>query len=67
MVEGTPTKTLTILGWRIDTRRLTIQLPVEKADSWDADLEALIQDGNKGELIKLKCLETIQGQNVHFS
>jgi hypothetical protein len=67
MAEGTPTETLTILGWRIDTRRLTIQLPAEKADSWDADLEALIQDGDKGEPIKLKRLETIQGRNVHFS
>jgi hypothetical protein len=31
IAEGTPAEVLTILGWQIDTRRLIIQLPDEKA------------------------------------
>lgn len=33
-VEGNPLETMTVLGWQIDTRRLLIQLPSEKADIW---------------------------------
>jgi hypothetical protein len=47
-VEGNPLETMTVLGWQIDTRRLLIQLPSEKADIWDKELENLIRDGDKG-------------------
>jgi hypothetical protein len=66
MAEGTPTEIL-ILGWQIDTHHLIIQLPAEKADLWDADLVALIQDGDKGNPIQLKRLESIQKRNIHFA
>jgi hypothetical protein len=67
MAEGTPTEILTILGWQIDTRHLIIQLQVEKVDLWDANLVALIQDGDKGNPIQLKPLESIQERNIHFA
>jgi hypothetical protein len=52
--EGTPAEKMTVLGWQIDTRRLLIQLPTEKAKSWDGELGSLIVDGDKGLEIKLK-------------
>jgi hypothetical protein len=67
MAEGTPTEILTILGWQIDTRHLIIQLQVEKADLWDANLVALIQDGDKGNPIQLKRLGSIQERSIHFA
>jgi hypothetical protein len=67
MAEGTPTEILTILGWQIDTRRLLIQLPEEKAKTWETDLSALIQDGDQGYPVTLKHLESIQGRNVHIA
>jgi hypothetical protein len=54
LAEGTPAEVLTILGWQIDTCRLIIQLPDEKASIWDSELKSLITDGNKGLLIGLK-------------
>jgi hypothetical protein len=67
MAEGTPSEVLTVLGWQIDTRRMIIQLPPEKADSWIADMDALICDGDKGYPIGLKRLESIQGRNVNVA
>jgi hypothetical protein len=67
MAEGTPTEILTILGWQIDTRRMLIQLPEEKAKTWETDLSALITDGDQGYPIPLKRLESIQGRNVHVA
>lgn len=65
--EGTPSEIMTVLGWQIDTRRLLIQLPGKKADTWDTELANLIIDGDKGFEINLKRLETIQGRNVHIA
>jgi hypothetical protein len=67
MAEGTPSEILTILGWQIDTRRMIIQLPAEKADAWHADLSALISDGDNGYPIDGKRMETIQGRNIHVA
>jgi hypothetical protein len=67
MAEGTPTEILTVLGWQIDTRRLLIQLPAEKADLWDSDLENLIERADQGWPISLSELESIQGRNVNFA
>jgi hypothetical protein len=67
MAEGTPTEVLTVLGWQIDTRRLLIQLPAEKADLWDSDLKELIERGDNGLSISLSELESIQGRNVNFA
>jgi hypothetical protein len=67
LAEGTPSEVLTILGWQINTRRLIIQLPDEKAAIWDDELQRLIIDGDKGLLIGLKRLEKIQGRNVNIA
>jgi hypothetical protein len=42
-----------VLGWQLDTRRLLIQLPCEKAETWANELE--------------KCLETSHGRNIHIA
>jgi hypothetical protein len=62
--EGTPTEILTVLGWTIDTRRLLIKLPTEKADLWDTELKKLIKKGDKGHFIPIKQLERVQGRNI---
>jgi hypothetical protein len=67
MAEGTPSEVLTVLGWQIDTRRMLIQLPAEKADAWSADLSALIRDGDKGFPIDCRRMESIQGRNIHVA
>jgi hypothetical protein len=65
--EGTPSEVMVVLGWQIDTRRLRIQLPNEKATRWEEELNRLIADGDKGYQIKLKRLESIQGRNIHVA
>ena len=40
--EGTLSECLTILGWQINTRLLTIALPYEKFKRWNADLKTII-------------------------
>jgi hypothetical protein len=65
--EGTPTEVLTVLGWTIDTRRLLIRLPEEKADAWDAELDALLKLGDAGYPIPLKRLEQAQGRNIYVA
>jgi hypothetical protein len=67
IAEGTPTEILTILGWQIDTRRMLIQLPAEKADAWDKELQALLTLGDAGKPIGAKRLETMQGRNIHVA
>jgi hypothetical protein len=65
--EGTPTEVLTVLGWLIDTRRMLLKLPTEKANAWDTDLAQLIEDGDAGYEIARKRLESIQGRNNHVA
>jgi hypothetical protein len=65
--EGTPTEKLTILGWLIDTRRMVIQLPDEKAKLWDSELQEVFDLGNAGWPIGLKRLETLQGRNINVA
>jgi hypothetical protein len=65
--EGTPTEKLIVLGWLIDTRRMLIQLPTEKAALWDKELKEVFVLGNKGWPIGLKRLETLQGRNINVA
>jgi hypothetical protein len=67
MAEGTPSELMIVLGWQIDTRRLIIQLPEEKATTWISDLDSLIDDADKGFEIGMKRLESIQGRNIHIA
>jgi hypothetical protein len=64
LAEGSPSKVLTILGWEIDTRRLEIRLPAEKAVTWERDLRQLIKTKKA---VGLKSIETIQGRNVNVA
>jgi hypothetical protein len=63
--EGTPTERLIVLGWQIDTRRMIIQLPTEKADLWDHELKEVLDVGNDGWPIGLKRLEALQPGSQH--
>jgi hypothetical protein len=67
IAEGTPTEILTVLGWQIDTRRMILQLPADKAKLWDADVKRLIKLGNKGSEVGVKRLEKVQGRNVNVA
>jgi hypothetical protein len=40
--EGKLSEVLTILGWTIDTRRLTLALPKKKFDIWMSDLSNIL-------------------------
>jgi hypothetical protein len=40
--EGQLSESFILLGWEIDTRRLTIALPTEKSKRWDSDLGMMI-------------------------
>jgi hypothetical protein len=64
LAEGSPSEILTVLGWQINTRRMIIQIPTEKAKTWERDLRAVVET-NKA--ISAKTLETIQGRNVHVA
>jgi hypothetical protein len=65
--EGTPSEIMTVLGWLLDTRRMLIKLPEDKASTWTADLDKLIHDGDQGFEIGLKRLESSQGRNIHIA
>jgi hypothetical protein len=65
LAEGTPSETLVILGWKIDTRRGLISLPEHKYLAWDAEVQELI--ANSSDPIKLKQLERIQGRDVNVA
>jgi hypothetical protein len=65
--EGTPTERIIVLGWQIDTRRMLIQLPEEKAAEWDKELSKMIKTGDDGWPIGVKWLETIQGRDINVA
>jgi hypothetical protein len=67
IAEGTPTEKLVILGWQIDTRRMLIQLPAEKADAWEKELKEILKLGDAGKSLGAKRLETMQGRNINVA
>ena len=42
LAEGSPAEVQIVLGWRIDTRRLRIELPDDKFLAWSRDLEKIM-------------------------
>jgi len=62
LAEGTPSKTLTILGWAIDTRRMLIHLPPDKAKAWTDDIKSIIDSV----VITKKDLERLIGRLNHI-
>ena len=61
--EGSPAEIQTILGWRIDTRRLLIALPDDKYTAWVADLNAIKTTGR----CQFKELDRVVGRLNHSS
>ena len=43
LAEGCPAEIQTVLGWRVDTRRLLIALPDDKYTAWDEDIRRFEQ------------------------
>jgi hypothetical protein len=41
IAEGSPAEVQTVLGWNVDTRRLTISLPDDKFLAWNGELVAI--------------------------
>jgi hypothetical protein len=64
LAEGSPREVLTVLGWQIDTRRMLIQLPIEKAKTWERNLRKVV---DSKDAISAATLETLQGRNVHVA
>ena len=40
--EGAPSEIQTVLGWSVDTRRLTIRLPDDKFENWDREIGRIV-------------------------
>jgi len=61
--EGRPSEVMIVLGWEVNTRRLSVSLPENKYISWDIDLSRAIE--NKG--ISSEELESLIGRLNHAS
>ena len=59
--EGTPAELQQVLGWTVDTRRLTVGLPKTKFDMWTDDLKR-IQHARRS---STELLATIEGRLEH--
>jgi hypothetical protein len=59
--EGTLSETALILGWTVNTRSLTISLPLDKFREWRQDLKEIIQNKNA----PLEVLECTLGRLNH--
>jgi hypothetical protein len=56
--EGAPAEIQQVLGWTIDTRRLTVSLPKSKYDIWLHDIQRV----QKARRTSTDLLATIEGQ-----
>lgn len=61
--EGRLEETKVILGWRIDTRRMIIQLPDHKFKAWDKSIVTLMENKKATS----KELESLIGRLTHLS
>ena len=61
--EGTPSEQKLVLGWLLDTRRLTIHLPTDKALFWTSEIDRLLAQNYR---IKSKELESTIGRLNHI-
>jgi len=61
LAEGTPSEVLPVLGWLVDTRRMEIKLPPDKAGLWSTDIKDLIVAGSASK----QELETLIGRLNH--
>jgi len=65
MAEGRLEEIKTILGWIINSRRLSVHLPKAKAELWIAEIESMIAISAAGELSSEKELESMIGKLNH--
>jgi hypothetical protein len=64
LAEGSPDEIQIVLGWRIDTRRLTIALPDDKFQAWMTDIEAI---GTQKGRCAYEALDELTGRLNHSS
>jgi hypothetical protein len=61
VAEGRPEEVRTVLGWKLDTRRLEIALPNDKYVAWLADINSVRKSG----ICSHAALETLVGRLNH--
>ena len=61
--EGCPSECQTVLGWRLNTRALTIALPEHKCIAWLHEIDRVLHHQH----IQFKHLETLIGRLVHVT
>lgn len=65
IAEGSLTECLTILGWLLDTHRMLIKLPPDKASQWTQQVKDILS--HKSKLISRSTLETLVGRLQHIA
>jgi hypothetical protein len=63
LAEATPEETKVVLGWQLDTRRMTIALPPNKANGWSASIDKILTERTA----PAKDLEQLVGRLEHAS
>jgi len=65
MIEGCLEEIKTILGWLMNTRKLSIHLPKEKKEKWTSEINSMVSNDLAGELTTKKDLESTIGKLKH--
>jgi hypothetical protein len=63
LAEGAPAESQIVLGWRLDTRRLSVALPQDKFEAWSATLAQVVRAKGGTKAV----LESLEGQLNHAS
>jgi hypothetical protein len=63
--EGAPAESQIVLGWRINTRLLRLQLPFDKYTAWTSDISGIL--GRADRAVSRKELESLIGRLNHAS
>jgi hypothetical protein len=59
--EGIPSEMMIVLGWLIDTRRMTVSLPTDKYLAWSSDLSEILKTGT----VTVESLDSTVGRLNH--
>ena len=65
--EGTPTESLVILGWIVDTHHFRLRLPPDKHKAWSSDLSEAGNLTDRHDYIPTKTLESLIGRLSHVA
>jgi hypothetical protein len=63
--EGAPAESQIVLGWRINTRLLSLQLPLDKFTAWSSDIVNILERADR--VVTRKELESLIGRLNHAS